>query len=248
MTNSDQEIPAWLTTSEGTCFVIQPFDKGPFDARYDQVYEPAIRTARLDPYRVDRDPNATIPIDEIASQIRGAAVCFADISEDNPNVWFELGLAIASAREVVLVSSEKRERFPFDVQHRHVIRYKTDSPKDFSTLQAEIAERLVAAVRRQRGRETIQDISPVKSTEGLTAHEQVMLVLAAQRMYTPDEAVAAYAIRSDMQASGFNDIATVLSARSLGRRGLIETTTVEDERGDAFTAYRVLEAGFEWLE
>ena len=30
-----------------TCFVIQPFDKGPFDKRYDDVLDPAIRAALL---------------------------------------------------------------------------------------------------------------------------------------------------------------------------------------------------------
>ena len=32
-----------------TCFVIQPFDKGPFDKRYDDVLDPAIRAALLEP-------------------------------------------------------------------------------------------------------------------------------------------------------------------------------------------------------
>lgn len=41
-----------------TCFVIQPFDGGPFDKRYDDVIAPAIVAAGLEPYRVDRDPRA----------------------------------------------------------------------------------------------------------------------------------------------------------------------------------------------
>lgn len=45
----------------GRCFVIQPFDRG-FSKRYDDVYEPAIRAAGLEPYRVDRDPSVVIPL------------------------------------------------------------------------------------------------------------------------------------------------------------------------------------------
>lgn len=52
------------------CFVIQPFDGGPFDKRYDDVYVKAISDAGLEPYRVDRDPRASIPIDTIAARIR----------------------------------------------------------------------------------------------------------------------------------------------------------------------------------
>jgi hypothetical protein len=47
-----------------------------------------------------------VPIDEIADRIRAAAVCLADISVNNPNVWFELGFAIAARKEVVLVASD----------------------------------------------------------------------------------------------------------------------------------------------
>lgn len=47
----------------GTCFVIQPFDGGKFDKRFEDVFAPAIRQAGLEPYRVDRDPEATISIE-----------------------------------------------------------------------------------------------------------------------------------------------------------------------------------------
>ena len=75
-----------------TCFIIQPFDAGKFDKRFEDVYEPAIRAAGVEPYRVDRDPGVDVPIDAIEDCIRGAAVCLADITTDNPNVWYELGV------------------------------------------------------------------------------------------------------------------------------------------------------------
>ena len=74
----------------GTCFVIQPFDDGAFDKRYDDILIPAIEAAGLTPYRVDRDPIASIPIEKIEEEIRRSDICLADISTNNPNVWFEL--------------------------------------------------------------------------------------------------------------------------------------------------------------
>lgn len=41
-----------------TCFVIQPFDAGPYDKRYDDAFVPAISDAGLEPYRVDRPETA----------------------------------------------------------------------------------------------------------------------------------------------------------------------------------------------
>ena len=52
-----------------TCFVIQPFDGGRFDKRYDDVYAPAIRDAGLEPYRADRDVKAEVLIDAIEEGI-----------------------------------------------------------------------------------------------------------------------------------------------------------------------------------
>jgi hypothetical protein len=62
-----------------TCFVIQPFDGGKYDKRFEDVFRPAIETAGLEAYRVDRDPSVEVPIDSIEEGIRNAAVCLADI-------------------------------------------------------------------------------------------------------------------------------------------------------------------------
>ena len=73
----------------GTCFAIQPFDRGgQFDKRFEDVIAPAIIATGLEPYRVDRDPSVSIPIEDIESGIRTADICIAEITTDNPNVWF----------------------------------------------------------------------------------------------------------------------------------------------------------------
>ncbi len=134
----------------GKCFVIQLFDRGRFDKRYEDVFAPAIEAVNLEPYRVDRDPGASIPVETIESAIKASEACLAEISTDNPNVWFELGFAIASQREVVLVCSDERKTpFPFDVQHRNIIKYSTESTSDFKQLTAAITERLRAILTRR---------------------------------------------------------------------------------------------------
>src|ERR1700690_3724852 len=101
------------------CFVIQPFDSGKYDKRFDEVFKPAIEAADLEAYRADRDPEVEVPIEGIEEGIRSAAICVADITTDNPNVWYELGFAFATGRPVVMVCSTERtsNKFPFDIQH-----------------------------------------------------------------------------------------------------------------------------------
>ena len=51
-----------------------------------------------------------------------------------------------------------------------------------------------------------------------------------------------------MQAAGFNDIALVLSARSLVKRGFLELIAEQDQNGEPYALYRVTDRGFDWLE
>lgn len=141
------------------CFVIQPFDKGLFDKRYKDVFKSAIKDAGLEPYRVDQDPGVSIPIKDIENGIRDSEICFAEITTNNPNVWFELGFAIAIPKEVVLVCSAKRKgHFPFDVQHRNIIKYNTATREDISYLRSRIIKRIKAVLKKH---ESISPISPI---------------------------------------------------------------------------------------
>jgi hypothetical protein len=131
------------------CFVIQPFESK-YDKRFDDIYKPAIEAADLDAYRVDRDRSVEVPIDTIEAGIRDAAVCLADITTDNPNVWYELGFAFAANRPVIMVCANERSgKYPFDIQHRTVIDYLVDSPRDFDKLKQSITDTIKA--RRQEG-------------------------------------------------------------------------------------------------
>ncbi|MFT4071652.1 MAG: hypothetical protein QM654_07010 [Dysgonamonadaceae bacterium] len=128
------------------CFVIQPFDNGTFDSRYRDIFEPAIKKAGFESYRIDKDLSVRIPIYEIEKGISDSDICFAEITTDNPNVWYELGFAFAREKDVIMVCSDERagKKFPFDIQHRHIIEYKTSSKSDYETLEDSITRKINA--------------------------------------------------------------------------------------------------------
>jgi hypothetical protein len=229
----------------GTCFVIQPFDRGPYDKRYEDVFEPAISEVGLDPYRVDRDPSVSIPIEEIESGIRASSVCLAEITTDNPNVWFELGFALADQKPVVLVCSEERKKFPFDVQHRTIITYATDSPRDFDTLKNRITERLKAILAKEERLGRIA--TSIADFEGLAQHEMAALVTIAENLPTPDSGVAPYSIQTDMEIAGFTKIATSLGLAALIRKGMIELLDALTIEGEPYSVYSLTTQGWDWL-
>ncbi len=230
------------------CFVMQPFDGGTFDKRYEDVYAPAIQDADLEPYRVDRDPSVSIPIDDIESGIRNSEICLADITKDNPNVWFELGFAIAVPREVVLVCSDERNtRFPFDVQHRNILRYKTESKSDFDKLRSEIAERIRGLLEKERTIGRISNLPPIADAEGLSPYELVALVVVMQNRLAPEEGVSAYTIKEDMNRAGFTDIGVSLALQGILDKGMVTTTIETDWNMNDYFAYLITEEGVRWL-
>lgn len=232
----------------GTCFVMQPFDKGVFDKRYEDIFAPAIIEADLEPYRVDRDPGVSIPIDEIQNGIKNSDVCLAEITTDNPNVWFELGYAIASFKEVVLVcSSDRKTRFPFDIQHRTITRYETESTRDFAQLKEKITSRLIATLEKGQTLSRIADMPSIADTEGLSQHEMVALVTIAENIDSPSDKVETYRIKEDMNRAGYTKIAVTLALTSLLRKGMIEDEMESDINGNEFFSYTVSTKGMEWL-
>ena len=232
----------------GKCFVIQPFDRGKFDKRFDDVFAPAIEEAGLEPYRVDRDPGVTIPIEQIATQIAAADACLCDITTDNPNVWFELGYAIASQREVVLICADERKvAFPFDVQHRAIIKYTTESPSDFHKLKEQVRDRLVAMMQKRTALEAVGAITSVATLEGLEQFEIAALIAVAQQMDHPDDGASAYVVRQDMETAGFTKLAATLGLRSLLDKGLLQTKVLRDVDDSSYTAYQLASEGVRWL-
>lgn len=230
------------------CFVMQPFDGGDFDSRYEDVIAPAIREAGLEPYRVDRDPKVSIPIQDIESGIRESRLCVADISLDNPNVWFELGFAIASFKEVALICSDQRQsKFPFDVQHRSIIRYSTGAPRDFEVLESSITRRLKALMQKSETLFRAADVSATRKIEGLEHQEVVTLAAIGENIDATDGLATVRAIRTDMERFGFTKMATTIALKTLQDKGFIESTSYQDYEGDHITAYSLTSEGWDWI-
>jgi len=227
---------------------MQPFDHGVFDQRYEDVIAPAIRAAGLEPYRVDQDPKVSIPIQDIETGIREADVCLADITQDNPNVWFELGYAIACGKEVVLICSKDRTtRFPFDIQHRTIITYPTGAPRDFQKLQADITAKLKAYLQKAETLTAVSEISKVTKFEGLEQHEVVCLAALAENLDHPGDNASTFQIKRDMEAGGFTKVASTIALAGLLKKGFLEQSTYQDHPGDYYTGYALTETGWKWI-
>ena len=129
-----------------SCFVMMPFAQ-PIGGYYKLVYEEAIKKAGLRPIRADDDIFATGKIiDQVWDGITKAKVLVAELTGRNPNVFYELGLAHALNKPVVLVSSNQTD-VPFDLKHIRVIYYDMSDPFWGDKLIAKVAENIVSAIK-----------------------------------------------------------------------------------------------------
>jgi len=230
------------------CFIIQPFDKDKFDRRFEDIFKPAIIKANLEPYRIDQDLSVRIPIDEIEKSIKDSSICFAEITTDNPNVWYELGFAFASDKDVVLVCSDERKgNYPFDIQHRQIITYKTTSKSDFEVLEDTITKKINALRSTSKTVKTLSD-TPVIEKEGLRSHEIAILILMMENQFSVDDSYSVSGLKNEMNKSGYTDIATSVGVKTLVQLGMIETLKKIDEYYNSeYFACRLTEKGVGWI-
>ncbi len=112
--------------SHGVCFVVMPFSDW-FNKYYEEIYEPAIRGAGLEPKRADSIFKPSVIVEDIWKLTNEAVIIVAELSTQNPNVYYELGLAHAISKPVILVS-DVHEDIPFDIRHRRIIQYDMKDP------------------------------------------------------------------------------------------------------------------------
>ncbi|HEY9285915.1 MAG TPA: nucleoside 2-deoxyribosyltransferase [Pyrinomonadaceae bacterium] len=146
----DTDIPASadLQTTSPKPFV---FVLMPFRADLRDVYLYGIKAAadEVGAYaeRVDEQRYAEGILDRIYNQINKADVIVADMTGQNPNVFYEVGYAHALGKIVLLVT-QNTDDIPFDLKHRHHIVYGGSIEK----LRQELAPWLQWAIAESKNR------------------------------------------------------------------------------------------------
>jgi hypothetical protein len=140
-----RKISGAAKESGSSCFVMQPFAH-PYNGYYDVVFKPAIEKAGLRSVRADDEIFGSGKImDQVWRGIRNANVLIAELTTRNANVYYELGLAHALGKPVVLIAADGEE-VPFDVHHIRVIYYDIKDPFWGQKLIDKIAENIQSAL------------------------------------------------------------------------------------------------------
>lgn len=104
------------------CFVLMPF-KEEFNNPWQFAITPAAIDNGLDPHRADDKRYAgNIITKDITKAIISAEIVVAEMTGQNPNVLYELGLTHAAKKRVIMITQDKND-IPFDLTNIRYIHY-----------------------------------------------------------------------------------------------------------------------------
>lgn len=129
---------AGIQLDQKLVFVLTPFhpsEKRSYSAIVEALSEFGIRVVRGDEESVQGDI-----LSHIIRKMLSARLVIANVSTRNPNVMYELGIAHALGKDVVMIANSDAE-MPFDVNSRRILFY-SDHVELVEKLQRELARQV----------------------------------------------------------------------------------------------------------
>ena len=138
----------------GQCFVISPIgDEGSEERQhaddvFDYIIKPAVETRHLIAIRSDHIETPGLISTDMYKRILGDELCVVVLTGMNPNVFYELAVAHAAARPVVLLI-QKGEEPPFDLKDHRYVEYDVGNSEALrgGVYAAAVAKHVVALLQ-----------------------------------------------------------------------------------------------------
>ncbi len=133
-------IPPRPPSGPPLLFVVMPFDPKLGLKPVFQVISGVGAARGLEVQRGDDVYSADVVMDNVWSSIYRARLVVADCTGRNTNVFYEIGLAHAAGRPVILLT-QSIDDIPFDLRHRRALPYST-TPEGLTKLTQELGKTL----------------------------------------------------------------------------------------------------------
>lgn len=105
-------------------FIVMQFSS-PYNELYSHVIKSVCDEFHVEPVRADEIYGPGIIIKDVVDRIAKSQVIIADISPSNPNVYFEVGYALALGKPIILLAQRRSPEtpLPFDLSAFRVLFY-----------------------------------------------------------------------------------------------------------------------------
>lgn len=125
------------------CFIIMPFHNSDLEVVYEDYVLPVLNDiCQLDCRRGDDIFGSSAIIDDIVRCIQESDIAIADLTGQNANVFYEIGVCHTLGKPVLLLAQSK-EDIPFDVRHLRVLLYDYN-PRGCKRLERELKRHIDA--------------------------------------------------------------------------------------------------------
>lgn len=104
-------------------FIVMQFTPE-YNELYNEVIKPVCESYNLECIRADEFYTSTPIIKDIIDSIKNSYIIIAEITPDNPNVFYEIVYAHAINKPTILLCDKKREKLPFDVSGFRTLFYE----------------------------------------------------------------------------------------------------------------------------
>jgi hypothetical protein len=131
--------PIWHTrrfdVDDSLCFCLLPFHDD-FMRVYEEAVSPAAVASGLRSLHAGQIFDNREIMEDIWESICVARVVVADVTNRNPNVFYELGICHTLGKEVIVITQQP-EDVPFDIRHRRFIHY---GPQKLASLRHDLQQ------------------------------------------------------------------------------------------------------------
>jgi hypothetical protein len=103
-----------ITTRKPKAFIVMQFTEE-YNHLYTEVIKPVVEEYGFECERADEAHTTNPILQDIIQSIRQCSVIIADITPNNPNVFYEVGYAHATNKPTILLCDRKRDKLPFDI-------------------------------------------------------------------------------------------------------------------------------------
>ena len=147
------------------CFVISPIGADDSDTRkiadetLEFVIEPACNAKGYDVTRSDKISDNGMITQSIIENLLQSDIAIADLSDKNPNVFYELAVRHAYGLPVIQITRDALDKIPFDVHNVRTIQY--DLSASGAKKASEEIEKVIESI--ENGNKTLNPITSVSS-------------------------------------------------------------------------------------
>lgn len=147
---------------ENTCFVVMPFSSL-YQVEYESIIKPILHEVNISCVRGDEIYSKQRIMDDIWESIKSCRFVIAELTGKNPNVLYEVGLAHALGKPVIILTRNSDD-VPFDLKALRYLFYDINDPFWGENLKKGLKNLIEKIIENPEIDKYLSGINPIQST------------------------------------------------------------------------------------